>query len=221
VSVRVLVCDDHPVYRRGLRTLLDELGGIEVVGEATDGDDALAQVARTSPDVVIMDLHLPGISGVEATRRLVSAHPRVGVLVLTMFEDDTSLAAALRAGARGYLVKGADHEEISRAILAVARGEALLGQTVSGRLARALGPPTPSRTFPELTTRELEVLELAASGLSNQEIAARLFLAPKTVRNNVSGVLTKLGVSSRAEAAARARDAGVGSAAPPGPVPEP
>ncbi len=216
MTVRVLICDDHPVYRRGLGVLLAEIDGIEVVGEAVDGEDALRQAALAAPDVVVMDLHLPGISGVDVTHELLARRPEMGVVVLTMFEDDTSLFAALRAGARGYLVKGADHEEIQRAILAVARGEALLGSAVSSRLARAVATPSRAHAFPELTPREFEMLALMTSGLSNQQIAARLFLSPKTVRNNVSSVLTKLHVGSRAEAAARARDAGVGGTEPAG-----
>jgi DNA-binding NarL/FixJ family response regulator len=156
-----------------------------------------------------MDLHLPGINGVEATRRLLTARPRLGVLILTMFEDDTSLLAALRAGARGYVVKGAAHTEIVTAIRAVAHGEVLLGRAVSSRLGIALGSPSRTRAFPELTAREFEVLELLAHGLSTEQIAARLFLSPKTVRNNVSAVLAKLGVASRTEAVVRARDAGL------------
>jgi DNA-binding NarL/FixJ family response regulator len=216
VTVRVLICDDHPVYRRGLGVLLAEIDGIEVVGEAVDGEDALRQAALAAPDVVVMDLHLPGVSGVDVTHELLARRPEMGVVVLTMFEDDTSLFAALRAGARGYLVKGADHEEIQRTILAVARGEALLGSAVSSRLARAVATPSRAHAFPELTPREFEMLRLMTSGLSNQQIAARLFLSPKTVRNNVSSVLTKLHVDSRAQAAARARDAGVGGTEPAG-----
>ncbi len=158
-----------------------------------------------------MDLHLPGLSGVDATQQLLARHPEVGVLVLTMFEDDTSLLAALRAGARGYVVKGADHVEIVTAIRAVARGEVLLGRVVSGRLGAALASPSGPRPFPELTEREFAVLELLARGWSTERIAANQFLSPKTVRNNVSAILTKLGVASRTEAVARARDAGIGS----------
>ena len=208
--MRVLICDDHPVYRRGLRALLGELDDVDVVGEAATGEEAVALVEQTTPDVVMMDLHLPGVTGVEATRRILSRHPGVGVLVLTMFDDDRYLASALRAGARGYLVKGADHDEILRALTSVARGEVMLGRAVSSRLATALGDPAAADAFPELTSREREVLELAAAGLSNQQVAARLFLSPKTVRNNVSAILAKLGAQTRAEAIARARDAGVG-----------
>jgi DNA-binding NarL/FixJ family response regulator len=210
-AVRVAVCDDHPVYRQGLRALFAEVDGVDVVGEAATGEEALDVVDAVRPDVVIMDLHLPGLSGVETTRRLIAAHPDVGVLVLTMFEDDTSLLAALRAGARGYVVKGADHAEIVTAIEAVARGEMLLGQVVATRLGAALAAPSGSRPFPELTQREFDVLELLARGWGTDRIAAHAFLSPKTVRNNVSAILTKLGVASRTEAVARARDAGVGT----------
>ena len=209
--LRVVVCDDHPVYRQGLRALFAEVDGIEVVGEAGSGEEALDVVGETAPDVVIMDLHLPGLSGVDTTQQLLARHPEVGVLVLTMFEDDTSLLAALRAGARGYVVKGADHEEIVTAIRAVARGEVLLGRVVSGRLGAALASPSGPRPFPGLTDREFAVLELLARGWSTERIAAHQFLSPKTVRNNVSAILAKLGVASRTEAVARARDAGIGA----------
>ena len=153
-------------------------------------------------------------SGVDATHRLLAAHPGMGVLVLTMFEDDTSLLAALRAGARGYVVKGADHEEILRAMLAVFRGEVMLGSSVSALPARAVGAPARAfHAFPQLTPREFEILELLTAGMSNQQIAARLSLSPKTVRNNVSAILAKLGVESRVQAVARARDVGVGDVA--------
>jgi DNA-binding NarL/FixJ family response regulator len=208
-EIRVVVCDDHPVYRRGLRALLAEVEGITVVGEAGDGETALDAVASADPDVVIMDLHLPGASGVETTRRLLARTPGLGVLVHTMFEDDTSLVAALQAGARGYVVKGADHGEVVAAIEAVARGEVLLGRAVSGRLGAALAAPA-GRPFRELTDREFEVLEQLARGWSTERIAAAQFLSPKTVRNYVSAILAKLGVATRAEAIVRAKDAGLG-----------
>lgn len=210
MRVRVLICDDHPVYRRGLRALLDEFDELEVVGEAADGAQVLAAAVEVAPDVVVMDLHLPDISGVDATRRILADNPAIGVLVLTMFEDDKYLLAALRAGARGYLVKGADHDEILPAILAVDRGEVLLGRAVAGLMSEAVGAATNSDAFPDLTSREFEILELAATGLSNQQIAARLFVSPKTVRNNMSSILSKCGFASRSEAIARARDVGVG-----------
>lgn len=212
-AVRVIVCDDHPVYRRGLQALFEELDGIEVVGAAADGENAIDLAAALLPDVVVMDLHMPGINGVEATRRLLSDRPELGVLILTMFEDDTSLLAALRAGARGYIVKGADHDEIATAIRAVARGEVLLGRAVSSRLGIALAASTADRPFPELTAREFQVLEMLAQGQSTQQVATQLFLTVKTVRNVVSAILGKLDVSSRSEAVARARDAGVATPA--------
>jgi DNA-binding NarL/FixJ family response regulator len=215
-DIRVVICDDHSVYRRGLKDLFDEVDGIVVVGEAADGESAVEVARETTPDVVVMDLHLPGISGVEATSRLLAELPETGVLVLTMFEDDTSLLAALRAGARGYVVKGADHGEIVTGIEAVARGEALLGRAVSARLGAALAAPSVRRPFPELSDREFEVLELLARGWSTDRVAAHLFLSPKTVRNNISAVLTKLGVASRTEAVARARDAGMAASPPSG-----
>lgn len=213
-ALRVLICDDHPVYRRGLRALLAEIDDIEVVAEAGDGEEALRLADHHRPDVVVMDLHLPGMSGIETTRTLLARQPGVGVVALTMFEDDTSLVAALRAGARGYIVKGAGHDEITRAIHAVARGEVILSATMSARLAAAVGPRQSDRAFPDLTQREFEVLELLAHGLSNQQIADRLSLSPKTVRNNLSTVFSKLHVASRTEAVARAHDAGVASRRP-------
>lgn len=212
--VRVVVCDDHPVYRQGLQVLLAEVGGIEVVGEAPDGETAVKLVDELQPDVVVMDLHMPGISGVEATRRLLARNPDLGVLVLTMFTDDTSLLAALRAGARGYVVKDADHQKLATAIMLVAAGETIIGKEVSDRLGAALAASSGPRPFLELSDREYEVLQLMAQGLSNDTIASRLFLSPKTIRNNVSNILTKLGVETRVAAVARARDAGIGSPTP-------
>ena len=209
MPVRVMICDDHPMFRRGLRALFDEVDAIQVVGEAEDGESALRIAAEQEPDVAVMDLRLPGISGLEVTRRLVAQRSGVGVLVLTMLEDDTSLLAALRAGARRYVVKGAGHEEIVSAVLAIAHGEALLGRGVSARLGAMLDTASGPHPFPQLTDREFEVLQLVARGLSNGDVAGRLFLSEKTVRNNVSTILAKLGASSRAEAVARARDAGM------------
>ena len=208
--MRVLLCDDHPVYRDGLRMLLEELG-VEVVGEAADGETAVRMVAELRPDVVVMDLHMPGIGGVEATLRITREHPAVGVLVLTMIEDDATLFAALRSGARGYLLKGSGHADVHRALEAVARGDAVLAAPVAERLRYGLSTASASQAFPELSRRELEVLELVARGRDNGQIARTLFISLKTVRNNVSAIFTKLGVASRAEAVARARDAGLGS----------
>ncbi len=215
-SLRIVVVDDHPVFRMGMTALLGSLGGFEVAGEAASAAEALEVVAATAPDVVVMDLHLgDGVpSGVDATREISQHHPHVGVLVVTMLDDDDSVFAAIRAGARGYLLKGAAPAEVERAILAVANGEVLLGTSVAARAlgfltgARASGPAP----FPELTDREREVLDLVAAGLDNLSIARRLSLSPKTVRNHLSNVLTKLQVADRAQAIVRARQAGLGGA---------
>ena len=208
---RVLVADDHPMFRSGLRTLLAGAEGVELVGEASTGQEAVVLALDLQPDVVVMDLQMPEVNGVEATRRITAASPHIGVLVLTMFEDDDSVFAAMRAGARGYLLKGAGQEEILRAIAAVASGDAIFGPAVAERViaffASSSRPPQP---FPELTDREREVLELLAQGKSNQVIARELFLSQKTVRNHVSNIFTKLHVADRAHAIIRARGAGLG-----------
>ncbi len=211
-TVRVAVVDDHPVFRRGLVTVLEELPGVEVVAEAADGAGAVAAVAEHRPDVVLMDLRMPGMGGLEATARIAAAHPEVGVVVLTMDTDDDAVFAALRAGARGYLLKEADGDDVHRALLGVARGEAVFGAGVAHRVMAAFARPTtrPTGAFPQLTAREHEVLELVAAGLDNGAIARRLVLSDKTVRNRVSDVLTKLHARSRAEAVALARNAGLG-----------
>jgi DNA-binding NarL/FixJ family response regulator len=221
VTVRVVLADDHPMYRYGLRAVLDASPEVEVVGEAEDGAELLALVARTAPDVVLTDLSMPRLSGTAAIAELSRRYPGTGVLVLTMHEDDASLFAALRAGARGYLLKGADRDEIVRAVLAVAGGDAVYGGAVARRIVdfyTGAARDYRVQTFPELTEREREVLELLAAGLRNSEIARRLTLSEKTVRNHVSAVLVKLQVPDRAAAAARARDAGLGGpgSRPPG-----
>jgi DNA-binding NarL/FixJ family response regulator len=208
----VVLADDHPVYRFGLRAVLDASPEVEVVGEAADGAELLAQVARCSPDVVLTDLSMPTLSGTAAIDELTRRRPGLGILVLTMHEDDASLFGALRAGARGYLLKGADRDEIVRAVLAVAGGDALYGGAVARRVADALtGTATRTPVLPELTGREREVLELLAAGLPTGRIARRLGLSDKTVRNHVSAVLTKLQVPDRAAAVSRAREAGMGT----------
>ena len=211
-ALRVLVVDDHPVFRMGMTALLRSLAGITVVAEAASADEAVAAARTHDLDVVVMDLHLGETSGIDATRLLLRDHPHVGVLVVTMLDDDDSVFAAIRAGARGYLLKGAAPTEVERALRAVANGEVLLGPDVA---ARALSYLTGSRTagptpFPELTEREREVLDLVAGGLDNGSIARRLALSPKTVRNHLSNILTKLAVADRAQAIVRARDAGMG-----------
>lgn len=212
--VRVLVCDDHPVYRDGLRMLLDSLPGLEVVGVAADGSEALQQTADLQPDVVVMDLQMPGLNGIEASARITAEHPHVAVLVLTMYDDDDSVFAAMRAGARGYLLKGAAQDVIARAVLSVASGEAIFGPAVARKVAAYFsgGAPAaaPVEAFPQLTPREREVLDLLAAGRTNAQIASTLYLSPKTVRNNVSNIFAKLQVAGRSEAIIQARDAGLG-----------
>jgi DNA-binding NarL/FixJ family response regulator len=211
MTVRVALADDHPMYRFGLRAVLDASPEVEVVGEASDGAELLAVVAECRPDVVLTDLSMPRLSGAAAIDELSRRHPGLGVLVLTMHEDDASLFGALRAGARGYLLKGANREEIVRAVLAVAGGDAVYGGAVARRVVDALtGTGSRAPAFPELTERERQVLELLAAGLATGRIAQRLALSDKTVRNHVSAVLTKLQVPDRSAAVARARKAGLG-----------
>jgi DNA-binding NarL/FixJ family response regulator len=211
--LRVLLADDHPVFRKGLSALLTSLPHTTVVGEAASGEQAVALAAQSAPDVVVMDLNMPDMNGVEATRHILAGRPSTSVLVLTMSEDDESVFAAMRAGARGYLLKGADTDEVVAGITAVARGEAIFGRTVAQRILRFLTQPLTAfdtHLFPELSTREREVLDLIAAGVNNADIAKRLYLSPKTVRNHVSSVFTKLQVADRADAIIRARAAGLG-----------
>ena len=211
--LRVLLADDHPVFRRGLGALLSSLEETVVVGEASDGADAVRLAAELAPDVVVMDLNMPGMNGVEATRGIIEDRSNTAVLVLTMSEDDDSVFAAMRAGARGYLVKGSDTDEVIAAIMAVGRGDAIFGPTVAQRILSFLTRPLSAydeQMFPELSHREREVLDLIATGVSNADIARRLSLSPKTVRNHVSNVFTKLQVADRAQAIVRARAAGLG-----------
>jgi DNA-binding NarL/FixJ family response regulator len=215
-TIRVLIADDHAAFRGGLGALLATAGDIVVVGDAESGVDAVAAAERLQPDVVLMDVNMPGIDGVEATRRIVDASPHVAVLVLTMHDDDETVFEAVRAGARGYLLKGAQRVELVRAIRAVAAGEAIFGPGVARRLMAYFARPAPAvdaGAFPELTDREREILELIAQGRSNADITARLVLSPKTVRNHVSNIFGKLQVRDRSEAIVRAREAGMGGRA--------
>ena len=210
--LRVLIADDHPLFRDGMRGLLESVPDTEVVGEASDGEEAVRLAATLQPDVILMDLNMPGLDGIEATRRIVHASPRANVLVVTMYEDDESVFAALRAGARGYLLKGASQVETMRAIRAVGNGEAIFGPGIAERLMGFFAAPRPAtapQIFPELTEREVEILRHIAHGRTNQEIADVLVLSLKTVRNHVSNICGKLQVADRAQAVIRARDAGL------------
>src|ERR671932_1227874 len=212
-AVRVLIADDHPLFREGMRGRLDRVADVAVVGEAESGDEAVELARKLKPDVILMDIKMPGLNGIEATREILRANPHVGVLVLTMFEDDDSVFAAMRAGAKGYLLKDSGGEGVVYAIRAVTSGEAVFGPGVAERIIGFFSVPrsvAPQRAFPELTEREEEILSLVARGKSNQEIAGQLFVSLKTVRNHVSNILVKLQVADRAQAVIRARDAGIG-----------
>jgi DNA-binding NarL/FixJ family response regulator len=210
--LRVLIADDHPVFRDGLRLLMDATLDTEYVGEAAAGDEAVALASALRPDVILMDIQMPGLNGIEATRRIHAANPEIGVVVVTMYEDDASLFAAMRAGARGYVLKGASRDDILRAIRGVGSGDAIFGPAIAQRLINFFAAPRQASlpVFPELTSREFETLELISQGKNNAEIAGRLSLSQKTVRNNVSTILNKLHVADRAAAIVRAREAGLG-----------
>lgn len=211
--LRVLIADDHPLFRSGMRALLGAEPEIEVVGEARTGDDALELAAALQPDVILMDLQMPGIGGIEATRRILHTSPHIRILVVTMFEDDQSVFAAMRAGARGYILKGANPDDILRAIQAVGKGEAIFSPPIATRLIdffAGLQPTLLPHALPELTDREQEILTLIAQGQSNAAIAKQLALSPKTVANYVSNIFSKLQVADRAQAMLRARQAGLG-----------
>jgi DNA-binding NarL/FixJ family response regulator len=211
--IRILIVDDHDPFREGLRAMLSSVPEMEVTGEAANGEDAIQKAARLQPDVILMDIQMPGTNGIEATRAIYQSSPHIGVIVLTMFEDDDSVFASMRAGARGYLLKGSDQAEILRAIRSVNRGEALFGPGIARRLINYfahLNLPKGAQPFPELTEREREVLDLIAQGMSNTEIADKLVISHKTARNHVSNIFSKLQVADRAQAIIRARDAGLG-----------
>lgn len=215
IAGSVVLADDHPMFLEGLKLALMAAEGITVLAEASTGLEAIEMAAQHQPDVVLKDINMPGVNGIDATQRIVSASPHIGVLMLTMFHEDENVFQAMRAGARGYLLKGADQAEIVRATRAVAAGEAIFGPALARRLigyfASGRGSALP---FAGLTEREREVLELVAQGCSNADIARQLFLSPKTVRNHVSNVFSKLQVTDRAQAIVRAREAGLGDAAP-------
>ena len=210
-ALRVVLADDHPVVRAGLSALLSSLHDVEVVGVAADGHGAVKEVVVHRPDVAVLDLQMPELDGFAAIREIRRVAPEVAVLVLTMFDDEDSLFAAMRAGARGYLVKGAEQDEIDRAIRAVAAGEAIFSPGVAHRVLQYFATPPPvADPFPELTAREREILDLLATGLRNSAIATRLGLSPKTVANHLSATFAKLQVADRTAAIVRARDAGLG-----------
>ena len=214
--IRVLVADDHPVFRRGMRAILGAEPDTELIGEATDGEEAVKLALELSPDVTLMDLNMPKMTGIEATRRILETNPDAAILMLTMFEDDKSIFAAMRAGAHGYVLKGADGADTLRAIHAAASGEAIFSPTITRRLTGYFTASprdhktTSEATFTNLTEREHEILSLMAEGYTNNAIASRLYLSPKTVRNYVSSIFTKLHVSDRPQAIVRAREAGLG-----------
>lgn len=216
MSRRVLIADDHPLFREGLRAALSAIHDVEVVGEATDGADVMTKAQQLAPDIVVMDLHMPELSGVEACRRIRADQPGVAVLMLTMIEGDASVSAALRAGAQGYLLKGAERAEIAQALAVVGDGGVYLPAVLASRVPQLLAsrPDGPDEAFPQLTAREREVLALVAEGLSNTAIASRLFLSPKTVRNLLSTVVGKLHARDRNHVITIARDAGLGAGSP-------
>lgn len=212
-SIRILVADDHLLFRDGLRALIDSAPDCELAGEASTGAEAVNLAAELQPDVILMDVRMPGLDGIQATRQIVRTSPHIGILVLTMLEDDNSVFTAMRAGARGYLLKGASHDEVLRAIRAVAGGQAIFSPAIAARMMEFFNTMRPAKVpdvFPELTDREREVLGLIAQGSNNSEIARELVISPKTVRNHITNILSKLQVADRAEAIIKAREAGLG-----------
>jgi DNA-binding NarL/FixJ family response regulator len=216
-QIRVLIADDHTLFRDGLRALLISIPDIQIIGEAATGQETVEQAAELQPDLILMDIQMPDLNGIEATRQILRTSPHVGIIVLTMFEDDDSVFAAMRAGARGYVLKGADQAVLLRAVHAVASGESLFGPEIAQRLIgyfSNLEPASGPELFPELTDREREILGLVAEGQTNAEIAERLVISMKTVRNHVSNIFNKLQVADRTQAAIRAREAGLGGSTP-------
>jgi len=211
-KIRVLIADDHPLFRDGMHGLLDSVPDTEVIGEAASGEEAITLAENLQPDVILMDIKMPGINGLQAMREILHTSPHIRILIVSMLEDDDSVFAAMRAGACGYVPKGANQAEMLRAIRAVANGEAIFGPGIAQRLIGFFASPRPSvqsRIFPELTEREAEVLALISQGHTNEEIAEKLVLSLKTVRNHVSNIFSKLQVADRAQAVLRAREAGL------------
>jgi DNA-binding NarL/FixJ family response regulator len=210
-KLTILIADDHPVFRKGLRALLSTMSNVELVGEAASGEEAIKLAEKLQPDVVLLDLQMPGGGGLNAIRPIVQTSPHIRILVVTMFEDDDSIFEAMRAGARGYVLKDTQDEEMERAILAVGNGEAIFSPAIALRLIDyfAAHQPTMPELFPELTASEREVLKLMAQGLSNEAIAQQLSFSIKTVRNYSSNIFSKLQVADRAQAIVKARDAGL------------
>ncbi|KRA32393.1 MULTISPECIES: response regulator [unclassified Nocardioides] len=214
MTLRIVIADDHPVVRSGLRALLATIDGLEVVGEAADGQATVREVQLLRPDVVLMDVRMPGFDGIEATRQIRQSVPETAVLILTMYHDDATVFTAMQAGAQGYLLKGAEQDEIVGALRAVVAGQAIFGPGVAARVLAhfSAAPPAPtSSPFPELTDRERQILALLASGRRTGAIAQELYLSPKTVSNQLTGIFAKLQVSDRASAITRAREGGLGT----------
>ncbi len=216
-NIRLVVADDHALFREGLRALFLVIPGIEIVGEAATGGEVVALAEKLQPDIVLMDINMPGVNGIDATRQILRANPTTGVIAVTMLEDDASLFSAMRAGARGYVLKGANHQELLQTVRAVARGQALFGAPIAARImaffkdiASNLEFDLPREAFPELTPRELEILGLIAQGANNGQIAEKLVISDKTVRNHITSIFSKLQVADRAQAIVKARDAGLG-----------
>lgn len=215
-TIRLLIVDDHTLFREGLRALFSAIKDIELVGEATTGQEAIYLVEESQPDVILMDIDMPGMGGVQATRSIIRKSPSTGIVMVTMLEDDASVFSAMRAGARGYVLKGAKPEELLQTIRAVANGQALFGSAIAARMMRffneqgaRIKASLPEEAFPELTSRELEVLELIARGDKNSAIAEKLVISEKTVRNHITNIFSKLQVADRAHAIIKARDAGL------------
>jgi DNA-binding NarL/FixJ family response regulator len=210
--IHVLIADDHTLFRAGLHALLNLFPDIEVVGEASTGEETITKAEALQPEIILMDIQMPGVNGIEATRRIVHGNPNMGIIVVTMFVDDSSVFSAMRAGARGYILKEAGEEEVLRAIRVVAQGEAIFGPAIARRLVHFFSKPRlePNLAFPELTEREREILDQNARGESNPEIVQRLVLSPHTVRNHISNIFSKLQVADRAEAIIRAKESGMG-----------